>query len=73
MSKDGNGKTNDWMNKLMGKKIGESSDEMTFAKSDLPEKHRVIKNGDMMTMDHDANRMNIHVGDDGTVEKVTHG
>lgn len=27
MSKDGD-KTNDWMNKLMGKKIGETSDEI---------------------------------------------
>jgi len=72
MSKDGD-KTNDWMNKLMGKKIGESSDEITFAKKDLPEKHRVIKSGEMSTMDHDSNRLNIHVAGDGTVEKVTHG
>jgi hypothetical protein len=28
MSKGGDSKTNDWMDKLMGKKIGESSDEM---------------------------------------------
>lgn len=45
----------------------------TFAKKDLPEKHRVVKEGDMMTMDHNPDRLNIHVGDDGTVTKVTHG
>jgi hypothetical protein len=28
MSKGGDDKTNDWMSKLMGKKIGESSDEI---------------------------------------------
>jgi len=72
MSKDGD-KTNDWMGKLMGKKIGDSSDEITFAKQDLPEKHRVVKEGDMMTMDHNPDRLNIHVDGDGTVKKVTHG
>jgi len=45
----------------------------TFAKKDLPEKHRVVKEGDMMTMDHNPDRLNIHVADDGTVTKVTHG
>lgn len=72
MSKGGDN-TSDWQNKLMGKKIGDSGDEMTFAKKDLPDKHRVVKSGDMMTMDHNPDRLNIHVGDDGTVEKVTHG
>jgi len=72
MSKDGD-KTSDWQNKLMGKKIGDSSDEITFAKTDLPEKHRVVKQGDFVTSDHVPERLNIHVGDDGTVNKVTHG
>jgi len=66
-------KTNDWQNKLMGKKLGDSSDEVTFAKTDLPKEHRVIKQGDMATMDHKPERLNVHVGDDGTVTKVTHG
>jgi len=69
----GKDKNADWQNKLMGKKIGDTSDQMTFAKKDLPEKHRVIKSGDMATMDHNPDRLNVHVGDDGTVEKVTHG
>ncbi|KAF2667870.1 hypothetical protein BT63DRAFT_302804 [Microthyrium microscopicum] len=69
----GKDKNDDWANKLMGKKIGESSDEVTFAKKDLPEQHRVVKEGDMTTMDHNPDRMNIHVDGEGMVKKVTHG
>ncbi|KAF2762033.1 hypothetical protein EJ05DRAFT_507628 [Pseudovirgaria hyperparasitica] len=65
--------SSDWQTKLMGKKIGETSNETTFAKKDLPETHRVVKEGDMMTMDHNPDRLNIHVGEDNTVRKVTHG
>jgi len=67
------GASSDWQNKLMGKKIGDASDEMTFAKKDLPKEHRVVKEGDMMSMDHKPERLNVHVGEDGTVSKVTHG
>lgn len=42
----------------------------SFAKGDLPDNHRVVKEGDMSTMDHDSQRMNIYVADDGTVRKV---
>ncbi len=55
-SKDGD-KTSDWMNKLVGKKIGDSSDEITFAKKDLPKEHRVVKDGDMLSMDHKSDRL----------------
>jgi hypothetical protein len=76
-----NEKTNNWMNQLMGKKIGDTSNEtvsslrpfagrknrqlhvkiadshgQTFAKADLPKEHRVIKEGDMSTMDHKPDR-----------------
>lgn len=114
-SKDGNS-TDDWMSKLMGKKLGDSHDEtvrtavtheplaadlsalhghfsriehspfpfffsltyltritQTFAKSDLPSEHRVLKPDSMKTMDHKPERLNVHVGEDGTVQKVTHG
>ncbi|SMQ45751.1 unnamed protein product [Zymoseptoria tritici ST99CH_1A5] len=71
-SKDGD-KSSNWMEKLVGKKIGDSSNETTFAKTDLPKQHRIVKEGDMMTMDHNPDRMNIHTGEDGTVQKVTHG
>jgi hypothetical protein len=54
-SKSGS-QTDDWMSKLAGKKIGDSSDEITFAKKDLPSEHRVIKQGDMATMDHKPDR-----------------
>ncbi|KAK5167942.1 uncharacterized protein LTR77_006509 [Saxophila tyrrhenica] len=74
MSKDGGeDKTSKWMNDLAGKKIGESSNETTFAKKDLPQEHRIVKEGDMMTMDHKPDRLNIHTKEDGTVSKVTHG
>ncbi|OJD37666.1 pua rna binding domain-containing protein [Diplodia corticola] len=66
-------KTEEWTNHLVGKKIGDSSDTITFAKKDLPEKHRILKEGDAMTFDHNPDRLNIHVADDGTVRKVTHG
>ncbi|EGP91197.1 uncharacterized protein MYCGRDRAFT_78442 [Zymoseptoria tritici IPO323] len=71
-SKNGD-KSSNWMEKLVGKKIGDSSNETTFAKTDLPKQHRIVKEGDMMTMDHNPDRMNIHTGEDGTVQKVTHG
>ncbi|GAB7363917.1 hypothetical protein MBLNU230_g4480t1 [Neophaeotheca triangularis] len=73
MSSTGDDKNAQWMNQLMGKKIGDSSNETTFAKTDLPKEHRIVKEGDMMTMDHKPDRLNIHTGDDGTVKKVTHG
>ncbi|WPG99614.1 Hypothetical protein R9X50_00243200 [Acrodontium crateriforme] len=66
-------KTSDWMNKLVGKKMGDTSNETTFARNDLPKEHRVVKEGDMTTMDHKPDRLNIHTGSDGTVTKVTHG
>ncbi|KAK4540548.1 hypothetical protein LTR36_009078 [Oleoguttula mirabilis] len=72
-SNGGDDKTSQWMNKLMGKKIGEASNETTFAKTELPKEHRIVKEGDMTTMDHKPERLNIHTGGDGTVQKVTHG
>lgn len=35
----------------------------TFAKNDLPKQHRVVKDGDMMTMDHNPERY-VACGDD---------
>merc|ERR1712029_605436 len=57
----------------MQSKEGGSGDETTFAKTDLPKQHRMVNEGDMMTMDHNPERLNIHTSDDGTVTKVTHG
>ncbi|KAK4939625.1 hypothetical protein LTR10_020125 [Elasticomyces elasticus] len=64
---------NDWMSKLMGKKLSDSSNETSFAKKDLPQNHRVVGEGDFMTQDHAPDRLNIHVDKDGTVKKVTQG
>jgi hypothetical protein len=55
-SKHGDSKTSDWVNKLTGKKIGNTSDEVTFAKKDLPSEHRIIKEGDVVTVDHNPDR-----------------
>ncbi|PNS19831.1 hypothetical protein CAC42_7798 [Sphaceloma murrayae] len=62
-----------WASKLMGKKIGDSHDETTFAKTDLPQKHRVLKPGDGMTMDFVPDRLNVHVDEGGVVKDVKHG
>lgn len=64
----------DWTTKLMGKTLGTSNNETTFAKKDLPGNHRLVDGeGGMMTMDHQPDRLNIHVDKDGTVKKVTKG
>ncbi|OQE27640.1 hypothetical protein PENSTE_c004G03031 [Penicillium steckii] len=68
------GDKSEWVNKLMGKKISDAgSDEVSFAKKDLPESHRVVKPGEMQTMDHRPERLNVHVDEDGTVRDVTYG
>jgi hypothetical protein len=40
MSKGGSGQ-NDWMSKLLGKKLGDTSDQVSFAKKDLPQNQYV--------------------------------
>ncbi|TVY25796.1 Uncharacterized protein LHYA1_G004553 [Lachnellula hyalina] len=70
-SNDGS-KTEEWTNKLVGKKIGASSDATTFAKADLPEETRVIEPGSMVTKDFRPNRLNVHLKEDGTVSHVNH-
>ncbi|MCJ1454667.1 hypothetical protein MMC28_005020 [Mycoblastus sanguinarius] len=64
----------EWMSKLMGKKITDSTaDATSFAKQDLPKEHRVIEHGSMATQDHKPDRMNVHLGEDGTVRNVEFG
>jgi len=65
-------KTDEWMSKLAGKKLGESNDATTFAKQDLPKEVRVVPKGGAMTMDFNPNRLNVHLADDGTVSHVDH-
>ncbi|KAF2234907.1 hypothetical protein EV356DRAFT_576354 [Viridothelium virens] len=62
-----------WLSQVAGKKIGNVTDETTFAKSELPKEHRILKEGDMATMDHNPDRLNLHVDNDGTVKNVTAG
>ena len=54
----GGDQTQNWMSKLVGKKITESgkTDETNFAKNELPQKHRVVGEDSMMTMDHVPDR-----------------
>lgn len=51
-----NDKTAEWQSKLLGKKIGEQSNEQMFAKKDLPSDHRVLEPGSMTTADHKPER-----------------
>ena len=68
----GGDKTAQWQNKLVGKKIGETSDAVvrsmkrcilyntnksqTFAKGELPKESRVIQPGQMVTKDFKPDR-----------------
>ncbi|KAG0649814.1 hypothetical protein D0Z07_3827 [Hyphodiscus hymeniophilus] len=66
-------KTEEWTNKLVGKTLGEgSSNEVNFAKADLPKETRVIQPGQMVTKDFNPDRLNVHVDDKGTVTHVDH-
>ncbi|KAI8629499.1 hypothetical protein F5Y19DRAFT_84035 [Xylariaceae sp. FL1651] len=67
-------KTQDWTDKLVGKTLSDDSTTSTsFCKKDLPKQCRVIEPGMMVTKDHNPDRLNIHVKDDGTVSHVQHG
>ncbi|MCJ1478944.1 hypothetical protein MMC13_007628 [Lambiella insularis] len=66
----GNDQQSEWLSKLAGKKLGDKHDEISFAKQDLPKEHRVIEPGSMVTQDFNQNRMNVHLGKDGTVQHV---
>lgn len=50
--------TESWMQKLAGKKIVESgsTDDTNFAKSDLPQNHRVLGEDALATLDHNPDR-----------------
>ncbi|CAM1507463.1 Fc.00g071040.m01.CDS01 [Cosmosporella sp. VM-42] len=70
----GGDKNEEWMNKLVGKKISdEESSETVFCKRDLPEETRIIEPGTMVTKDFKENRLNVHLKEDGTVSHVAHG
>ncbi|KAL7937306.1 hypothetical protein V8C35DRAFT_292148 [Trichoderma chlorosporum] len=63
-----------WANKLVGKTFSETeSNETMFCKTDLPEQHRIIKPGSMVTKDFRPERLNVHLNEDGTVSHVLHG
>ncbi|PTB67662.1 hypothetical protein BBK36DRAFT_1116043 [Trichoderma citrinoviride] len=63
-------KTQEWANKLVGKTYSENESNET---RDLPEVHRIIKPGSIVTKDFRPERLNIHLKEDGTVSHVQHG
>ncbi|KAK7931257.1 hypothetical protein PG985_001969 [Apiospora marii] len=67
-------KTEEWTNKLVGKKVSDDAhSEVNFCKKDLPQECRVIEPGMMVTKDFKPERLNVHVKEDGTVSHVVHG
>ncbi|KAK0641495.1 hypothetical protein B0T16DRAFT_419929 [Cercophora newfieldiana] len=67
-------KTEEWTNKLVGKKLAdEPSNETIFCKTELPQQTRVIEPGMMVTKDYNPDRLNVHIKEDGTVSHVNHG
>ncbi|RYO96856.1 hypothetical protein DL765_011429 [Monosporascus sp. GIB2] len=73
-SNSGDDKTQEWMNKLVGKKLSDDDHtETTFCKRDLPEQCRVIQPRQVVTMDFRPERLNVHVKEDGTVSHVMYG
>lgn len=62
-----------WSSKLVGKKIGDQSDRITFAKQALPDDHRVLAPGSAATRDYKEDRLNVYVDGDGIVERVYFG
>ncbi|KAK1759758.1 PUA domain-containing protein [Echria macrotheca] len=73
MTNSGGDKTEEWTNKLVGKKLSdEPSNETTFCKTELPQQTRVVEPGMMVTKDHVPDRLNVHLKEDGTVSHVSH-
>ncbi|KAL1977001.1 hypothetical protein VTN31DRAFT_3283 [Thermomyces dupontii] len=69
-----NNNRNEWLTKLVGKKLTEStSDELFFAKKDLPASHRIVKRGEVTTKDFRSDRLNVYIDDDGTIRDVHFG
>ncbi|KFY05941.1 hypothetical protein V491_08940 [Pseudogymnoascus sp. VKM F-3775] len=59
----------EWSQKLKGKKLGEMTDETTFATADLPQDNRIIKHGYGILLDYISTRINICLAKDETVEE----
>ncbi|KAF8249401.1 hypothetical protein K440DRAFT_622055 [Wilcoxina mikolae CBS 423.85] len=61
-------RTQEWEAKLKGKDV--TSEQV---KRELPQKHRVIKPGAMVTKDFVEDRLNVHVDAQGVCTHCTHG
>jgi len=58
--KSSSSSTSDWQDKLLGKSLGSSHNETSFAKQDLPKNHRVVEENSMLTMEHVPDRYVLH-------------
>ncbi|OBT42244.1 hypothetical protein VE00_07762 [Pseudogymnoascus sp. WSF 3629] len=63
----------EWNIKLKGKKLGEKTDDTTFAKSDLPPITRIIGHRQAIEPSFHSLRFNIYLAEDGTVRFVDRG
>ncbi|KFY12168.1 hypothetical protein V492_04051 [Pseudogymnoascus sp. VKM F-4246] len=59
----------EWSRKLIGKKLGDKTDETTFAMSDLPPERRIVKYGHSITMEDFPDRINIYLAEDETTPR----
>ncbi|KAI6246022.1 hypothetical protein HI914_05588 [Erysiphe necator] len=60
----------EWKSKLIGKKIGDSTDDKTFNKADLPPTHRILGPSTPCTRDFRQDRLNVIVNEEGFIQKV---
>ncbi|KZZ98819.1 translation machinery-associated protein 20 [Moelleriella libera RCEF 2490] len=73
-STDAPNSTEEWQNKLVGKKLHDTEhNEINFCKKQLPSEHRVLPPNSFGTTDFNEKRLNIHLNDEGIVTKVNHG
>ncbi|OBT67023.1 hypothetical protein VE03_04529 [Pseudogymnoascus sp. 23342-1-I1] len=63
----------EWSNKLKGKKLGETTDDKTFAKCDLPPGTRIIEHCQAYTLEYCWTRINIYLAEDEIVFAVDRG
>ncbi|ORZ33090.1 hypothetical protein BCR44DRAFT_129004 [Catenaria anguillulae PL171] len=64
---------NHWTSTLIGKTLVDGPAATHVSKSTLPNPHRIIKPGYMVTMDFNEARLNVHTDDSNKVTNVRYG